>query len=120
MENKIILKTETLSIPVSLNDTVAARDFMRRLPLTVSGVRGEDDYHFSVAIGRFNPEETQSGWKNGDISIAGGWLRIFFGGEKGSGNHRRTMVIAHIDEKNINLIRELSENIRLRVERSEQ
>lgn len=118
MKNKVVLKTENVIINASLNDTVAARDFMRRLPITVSGVRGKVDYHFSTAIGCFDPEETQSGWKDGDISIAGGWLRVFFDGEKTSDNYKGTMVIAHIDDSDIEFVRGFPESICLRIERA--
>ncbi len=79
-DNVHFLKTETVSIPAVLNDSVAAKDFQRGLPVTVSGSRGKYDYHFKTAIGCFDPEQTQIGWQDGDISLSGGWLRVFFSG----------------------------------------
>lgn len=110
------MKTETVSIPAVLNDSVAAKDFQKRLPVTVSGSRGEYDYHFKTAIGCFDPEQTQIGWQDGNISLSGGWLRIFFSGEEETERRERTMVIAHIDRKDLLLVRALPENAKIRVE----
>lgn len=96
MEEKILLKAQTIRISAILNGTVAARDFAERLPLTVSGTRSLDAYCFPAAIGCFDPEETQIGWKNGDISLSGGWLRIFFDDEETSGHSAGVMVIGRI------------------------
>lgn len=57
MENGILLRNENAGISAVLRNTVAARDFARRLPLTVLGTRSADSYFFPVAIGCFDPEE---------------------------------------------------------------
>lgn len=119
MRDGLLLSARDIRIPAILSDTVAARDFIRRLPLTVSGTRTADSYRFAAAIGCFDPEETQSGWKNGDISIAGGWLRVFFDGEETSGDWAGIMVIAHIREEDLHLIKALPNNARLRIETAE-
>ena len=115
MKNRILLKFQNMSIPAILNDTVAARDFTRRLPLTVSGTRSADNYRFPAAIGCFDPEETQIGWRNGDISIAGGWLRVFFDGEETSGDSAGIMVIAQIRQMDLSRIKKLPNHTRLTI-----
>lgn len=120
MKDGILLRFEKFSIPATLYNTVAARDFKRRLPLAISGTRSAEGYRFSAAIGCFDPEETQMGWKNGDISIAGGWLRIFSEGEETSANAAGIMVIAHIREKDLCRIKELPHNVCLKIEAAEQ
>jgi len=115
MTDEILLHSENFTIPAILSDTAAARDFKRRLPLTVSGTRAADNYCFPAAIGCFDPDETQLGWKNGDISLSGGWLRVFFDGEETSGDSAGIMVIAHVSEENLDLIDQLPNNVRLKI-----
>jgi len=119
MKDAILLRAEGISIPAILNDTVAARDFKRRLPLILSGVRSGDCYRFPAARGCFDPEETQSGWRDGDISISGGWLRVFFGGEEASESSAGIMVIARINKRDLALVEKLPHNARLRIEAAE-
>ena len=112
MPSPIILEANGVKIPATLNDTVAAIDFRKRMPFTVSGYRSEVDYCCTAAIGRYDPTETQCGWKNGDISLAGGWFAVFFDGEEQSKSYPGIMVIAHIDEENLHLVKELPENVK--------
>jgi hypothetical protein len=116
MPTKIILKVDDVIIPAILNDTLAAREFKRRLPFTVSGYRAEVDYCCSAACGIFDPTETQSGWKNGDISLAGGWFAVLFDGEEQSQAYHNMMIIAHIDEEDLNLVKELPDNVKFVVD----
>jgi len=116
MKGGILLSAGGVRVPAVLNDTVAARDFKRRLPLAVSGTRSGGGYRFPAAVGCFDPEETQIGWKNGDIAISGGWLRVFFDGEEASENSAGIMVIAHIGEEALDFIKKLPDNVRLKIE----
>lgn len=72
MSERILLKADGKEIPAVLNDTVAARDFKKRLPFTVSGYKSDVDFCCIAASGIFDPSETQFDWENGDISLAGG------------------------------------------------
>ena len=110
MAEKIILKAGEETITADLTDTVAAHDFLKRLPLTACCSRGNCSYFCSVAIGRFDPEEKQCGWRNGDISVAGGFMDIFFSGEEESKDEAGIMVVAHIDEEALSVIEQLPEN----------
>lgn len=116
MATPILLKTNGTVITAVLNDTVAAQDFKKRLPFTVSGHRSAVDYCCMAASGIFDPAETQSGWKNGDISLAGGWFAVLFDGEEISSDYRGMMIIAHIEEENLKLVRGLPDSVRFTVE----
>lgn len=116
MPTPIRLTAGNLSISTELNDTVAALDFKKRLPLKLTGYRSAVDYCCSVACGLFDPHETQSGWRNGDISIAGGWLAIFYDGEEQSEDYRDLMVIAHLKEDEIEQIRKLPDTVKIAIE----
>lgn len=116
MSTPIVLRAGDTSIPAMLNDTVAARDFRKRLPFQVSGYRSAVDYCCSTACGMYDPTETQTGWKNGDISLAGGWFAVLFDGEEQSSSYRNMMIIAHIDESDLPLVKGLPENVRFTVE----
>ena len=87
MPTPIVLKVNDTVIPATLNDTVAAQDFKKRMPFNVSGYRSEVDYCCTATSGKYNPAETQSGWKNGDISLAGGWFAVLFDGEENSASY---------------------------------
>lgn len=116
---KIVLKADKIIIPAILNNTVAAEDFKKRLPFTVSGYRAEFDYCCRAESGKYDPKETQNGWKNGDISLAGGWFAVLFGGEEKSQSYSEMMIIAHIDKKDLELVKKLPKNVTFVVELAE-
>ncbi|MDD3028376.1 MAG: cyclophilin-like fold protein [Erysipelotrichaceae bacterium] len=116
MPTPIRLTAGHLSISTELNDTVAAQDLKKRLPLKLTGYRSPVDYCCNVACGLFDPAQTQTGWKNGDISLAGGWLAIFFDGEQQSENYRGVMVVAHLKESQIEQIKKLPDSVKITIE----
>jgi hypothetical protein len=116
MPTNIVLKANDIEIPATLNDTIAAQEFKKRLPFKVSGYRSQADYCCTAACGHFDPTQTQSGWKNGDISLAGGWFAVFFDGEEASEKYHGLMIIAHIDDENLHLVKELPDNVKFIVE----
>ena len=115
MPTPIVLQANDVKIPAILNDTVAARAFYKRLPFTASGYRYSFEYCCRTACGVFDPSETQSGWKNGDIGLASGWFAVFFGGEGISAAYRGMMIIAHIDDRHLPLVKSLPESVRFTV-----
>lgn len=120
MPSAIVLKANNgVTIPATLNDTVAAQDFKTRLPFTTSGHRSELDYCCIAKAGKCDPKEMQAGWKNGDISLAGGWFAVLFTGEEISKNYTDMMIIAHIDEQDLPLIDELPAKVTFEVELAE-
>lgn len=116
MPTQIVLKANNVVIPATLNDTVAAQEFKKRLPFKVSGYRSPVDYCCTATCGVFDPAETQCGWKNGDISLAGGWFAVLFDGEEASQNYPGMMIIAHVEEENLELVKALPENVKFVVE----
>lgn len=116
MVKKILLKFENISIPAALNDTLAAKDFEKRLPVVLTGRKWKDNYCFPTAIGCYDPEETQAGWKNGDISLAAGSFRILFDGQEESADTRGIMVIGHICEQQLKQIRDFPKTVRISIE----
>ncbi len=98
-----------------LNDTVAAKDFEKRLPLTVSGYDSGIDYCCNAASGIFDPMETQAGWKNGDISLGDGWFALLYGGEEQSIAYKNMMIIGHILREDLPLVSKMPERVNLTV-----
>ena len=86
-----------------MNDSFAARDFMNRLPMTVTGEDSGVDYCCELEDGAIDETELQDGWENGDINAYGGWFAILYGGEEQSASYRQ-MIIAHLDEADNRLI----------------
>lgn len=120
MPTHIIIKANEVIIPALLNDTVAAQEFKKRLPFKVLGNRYEVDYCCTAACGVFDPTETQSGWKNGDISLAGGWFAILFDGQETSQDYQGMMIIAHIDQEHLPLVIGLPDAVKFVVELAEK
>ncbi len=120
MATRIVLKANEVVIPAMLNDTVAAQEFKKRLPFKVSGYRSAVDYCCTAACGVFDPTETQSGWKNGDISLAGGWFAVLFDGEESSQSYHGMMIIAHIAQEHLYLVKGLPDNVKFIVELAQE
>ena len=55
----VIITDGSVRIRATLNDTLAARDFEKRLPFTCSGYDSGIDYCCSAANGLYDPLETQ-------------------------------------------------------------
>ena len=102
-----------------LNDTVAAKDFENRLPFTVSGYDSGIDYCCTAASGIYDPMETQAGWKNGDISLGGGWFALLYGGEEQSGDYKNMMIIGHILKEDLPLVDKMPQRVNLTVSLAE-
>ena len=111
----VIITDGSVRIRATLNDTLAARDFERRLPFTCNGYDSGTDYCCSAATGLYDPMETQIGWKNGDISLGGGWFTLLYGGEETSGDHKEMMIIGHLYEDDIKLVGQMPEHVTLTV-----
>lgn len=102
-----------------LNDTVAARDFEKRLPFTVSGYDSGIDYCCTTASGLYDPMETQAGWKNGDISLGGGWFALLYCGEEQSKDYKNMMIIGHINDEDLELVKNMPERVNLTISLAE-
>ncbi len=112
----IVITADGIKIPAVLNETKAAHDFERRFPFKAICRSSEHSYSGNTAIGNYSPLETQNGWKNGDISVSGGWFEIFFDGEEHSKDYRDLMIVAHIRQKDLSKIRSLPETIHVTVD----
>lgn len=99
-----------------LNDTVAAKDFEKRLPFSCSGYDSGIDYCCTAANGIYDPTEMQCGWKNGDISLGGGWFALLYGGEEQSSAYNNMMIIGHILSEDLPLIKRMPERVNLKVQ----
>ncbi len=109
----IIITDGIVRIRARLNDTLAAKDFERRLPFSCSGYDSGMDYCCNAANGLYDPLETQIGWNNGDISLGGGWFALLYGGEEFSKEYRNMMIIGHILEDDLKLINQMPGRVKL-------
>ena len=103
---RLVISSGDVTVKAKLNNTMAARDLMNRLPMTVSGFDSGTDYCCKCADGALDESEMQDGWKNGDINLSGGWFAILYGGEEQSKAYRQ-MIVAHLSEEDNRLIRTL-------------
>lgn len=113
---KIKIIAGNKEIPATLNDTVAAKDFVKRLPVTVTGSNSGIDICCTLSEGKFDPSEKQTGWKNGDISVADGWLALLYGGQEQSGSYPGTMIIGHIEEAYVSEVADFPSRTQVTVE----
>lgn len=116
MPTPILLRANNITIPAVLNDTIAAKEFKKHLPFFGMGRKSEFDYCCLATCGIFDPAETQTGWKNGDIGYSRGWFAIFHSGEEKSLNYANEMIIGHIDDNYISTIRNFPDSIKISVE----
>ena len=94
---RLVIRSGAVTVKAKMNGSVAARDFMNRLPMTVTGEDSGVDYCCELEDGAIDETELQDGWRNGDINAYGGWFAILYGGEEQSASYRQ-MIIAHLDE----------------------
>lgn len=88
METKVNLYFGNTVIPGILNETTAAKEFLKRLPCTIHASR----YDFDICgiMDRPLPRiqgEMVTGWHNGDISFDGTYFTILFGHEEESASY---------------------------------
>ena len=108
-----------LAIRAVLNETIAAKDFQKRLPVRYCGYDSGIDYCCTAAIGVFDPLETQIGWHNGDISLGGGWFALLYGGEESSEAYRNMMIIGHIVKDDLQKVQTMPERVTLAITAAE-
>lgn len=82
MSTKINLHFGNKVLSGTLNESTAAKEFLKRLPCTISTMR----YEFDICGKMDRPlprikNELVSGWHNGDISYDGTYFTILFGHE---------------------------------------
>ena len=104
---RLVIRSGDVTVRAKMNGSFAARDFMNRLPMTVTGEDSGVDYCCELEDGVIDEAELQDGWKNGDINAYSGWFAILYGGEEQSDSYRQ-MIIAHLDEKENQLIQTLT------------
>lgn len=92
---RIQIANQTGTAEALLNDTVAARDFARRLPCTLVAVPVEDGYEAVTAKGCYDPMESVDHFALGDLVWSGGKL-LFCARERAVRRPGGIMVIGHM------------------------
>ena len=92
---RIQIANQTGTAEALLNDTVAARDFARRLPCTLVAVPVEDGYEAVTAKCCYDPMESVDHFASGDLVWSGGRL-LFCARERAVRRPGGIMVIGHM------------------------
>ena len=92
---RIQIANQTGTAEALLNDTVAARDFARRLPCTLVAVPVDDGYEAVTAKGCYDPMESVDHFASGDLVWSGGRL-LFCARERAVRRPGGIMVIGHM------------------------
>ena len=108
---KVYLTDGNIILYATLNDTVAAFDFAKRLPCHFTGVDSGTGYNCTAANGVYDPLEMQTGWKNGDIALSRGLLSILYSGEEQSNDCRQMMIIGNLEAQSLPLIAQLPHKV---------
>ena len=116
--DRITIKEESTGITLFavLNDTVAAKDLIKRFPCTFNGSDSGIDFCCTASSGNYNPAETQTGWKNGDISLGGGWFAVLYGGEEQSATYTDMMIVGHLEQDSLSKIPLLPKRVKFTVD----
>jgi hypothetical protein len=114
--NRISITDGATVLYAQLNETVAAKDFIKRLPCEFSGMDSGIDYCCAASNGIYDPLELQTGWKNGDISLGGGWFAILYDGEETSDSYRDMMIIGHLEEASMQKVKQMPARVNLKIE----
>lgn len=117
---KVNLIVEGKTIKATLNETISAKDLITKLPYVVNVHRAAVDYCEILPNSlKYDSNDVQRGWENGDISYIPGddWIAFFFDGEKNSKSDTNPQhIIGKVDD-----IDELyawpSGNIEVRIEK---
>lgn len=104
--NNIIIEVENRIIKASLNETMAAQDFLSRLPLTLEMSKSDIDFSCNYSSGNYTVDEMHKGWNNGDIVWGGGFLSIMFRAEKDSLGYN-LIKIGSIDKSDLLILHHL-------------
>ncbi len=99
-----------------LNDTLAAEDFQKRLPCTLSATDSGMDFCCPAAKGVYDPMDLQTGWKNGDLSLCDGWFAILYSGQEVSQAYRHMMIIGHLEDESLDLVKEIPRRAAIRID----
>ncbi|MGI5888650.1 MAG: cyclophilin-like fold protein [Oscillospiraceae bacterium] len=105
---RISISDGRTELKACLNDTAAARDFLKRLPCRLNVSDSGEDYRCGTASGVFDPLETASRLEAGDISIGEGIFSMRYKGTESRGFSGVT-VIGKLDRESIDRAAELPE-----------
>ncbi len=114
----VVLTIGTVKIPAHLNTTVTAQRLVERLPYTVRAQRFADDYCGTAEPLETDPSELQAGWKDGDIGYGGGYFSILLQGQEHSQSYTDMMIVGHIDDTCLAVVRELPASVTVTVDRN--
>lgn len=107
MDRKIIIKSDGKEIHASLKNTKSAEKFAALFPYHASGYDSGIDYCCAADTEHNFEEDVQTGWKNGDVGFGGGWFSILYAGEEQSSAYTDMVIVAHVDESDLKLVKQL-------------
>ncbi len=95
---KIIVELEDKQILGTINDTLAGKQFIKRLPFTCLCKNDQEVIWGRTANDVFEPYDLQLGCKNGDIVLWGNCFMVAYAVENSFKEDELMMVIGHIDD----------------------
>lgn len=119
MENELaqlILIMNGVEVKATLYDTVAAKEFMKLLPYSVTVTRAPDDLCGSVSEELLSdPDEARNDWKLGEIAWFGGWFTILVDHEEKFSNMPGIQIIGKINEEYMDIVTAFSGRVDITV-----
>lgn len=109
-------------IPVTLNDSVSAKDLISRLPYTITLQRYPHDFCATMEDPlKYDPKDVHAGWMNGDVDFAltGPYFTILFENQKGSESFGRDQVNIGRIEGPLSQVADLHSDITIKIARAD-
>ena len=75
--SKIIITDGNIILFAKLNNSLSSSDFKNRLPCTLSGLKEDDRYCFSIAKERYDPMDYSTQLKKGVLTLEQGFFSIY-------------------------------------------
>lgn len=105
----VTLTVNNTMLPAVLNNTLTAQSLIKQLPLAFSLQRQEFAYKGKVGPLEVAPEQQQDGWNNGDIAYYQGHIYLIFSGSQISKQYKALIIIGHVSELHMEVIKSLSD-----------
>ncbi len=100
-----------------LNETLAAKDFAKRLPFSATCRKNPTEYYCSSANGIFEPMELQLGYQAGDLIQWDGWFFVAYKDAEEAYQQQYYMVIGKLAEPDT--LESESDSIKIKIMKQE-
>lgn len=110
---QILIEVNEIVLQGILNETKAAQEFEKRLPISISCRKNEVEYYSYMPRGVFDPYNIQFGFHKGDMILWDGIFRLPYMDADVKQDREKSMVIGHV--RDVSILRDLPSNIKITI-----